>query len=289
VPTEFTLHLRVPAWCRKAALKVNGTAVDLDDITSDGYASIRREWRQGDQLELDLDMSISRLFANPEVRQDIGRVALSRGPLIYCVEGLTTPVTLPRTAGDRRTEPLGGVVTLGCCQQGGAAKNCEWAHRTDRRPRTRRNHRRPVFPDNQNLADACLEACDAGHVAAGGCEATIVRIFDQSMHPALAYASGEPLPPPPPVLRSFHICAVRRHPPPRVMYSPGRLNDLSQAWMPMALGRRPDRDGLRNLPASYPPGGVSHNNTRESPSDRHPSTGWTWMIARIGLLSPSGG
>ena len=47
-------------------------------------------------------MSVSRLFANPQVRQDIGRVALARGPLIYCVEetdnaGQLHRITLPRT------------------------------------------------------------------------------------------------------------------------------------------------------------------------------------------------
>ncbi|TJW43498.1 MAG: glycoside hydrolase family 127 protein, partial [Mesorhizobium sp.] len=85
-PTEFSLHLRLPGWCRKAALKVNGEAVDLQAVTSDGYAAIRREWRKGDQVELELEMAIDRLYANPQVRQDIGRVALARGPLIYCVE-----------------------------------------------------------------------------------------------------------------------------------------------------------------------------------------------------------
>ncbi|TGV96317.1 glycoside hydrolase family 127 protein, partial [Mesorhizobium sp. M2E.F.Ca.ET.154.01.1.1] len=103
VPVEFTLYLRVPAWCRRAALKVNGKMVDLDTVTSDGYAAIRREWRQGDRVELDLEMSMARVFANPQVRQDIGRVALARGPLIYCVEetdngaGLHR-IALPRTA-----------------------------------------------------------------------------------------------------------------------------------------------------------------------------------------------
>ncbi|MGX5843813.1 glycoside hydrolase family 127 protein [Mesorhizobium sp. ArgA1] len=117
-PVEFTLHLRVPSWCRKATLKVNGAHVDA--ASNDGYAAIRREWQKGDRVELDLDMSISRLFANPQVRQDIGRVALARGPLIYCVEetdnaGQLHRITLPRTAEiEAHPEPnlLGGVVTL---------------------------------------------------------------------------------------------------------------------------------------------------------------------------------
>ncbi|MBM2713038.1 glycoside hydrolase family 127 protein [Mesorhizobium caraganae] len=130
-PVEFTLHLRVPSWCRKATLKVNGAPVDLDAASNDGYAAIRREWQKGDRVELDLDMSISRLFANPQVRQDIGRVALARGPLIYCVEetdnaGQLHRITLPRTAEiEAHPEPnlLGGVVTLSAIGSRAEAEN----------------------------------------------------------------------------------------------------------------------------------------------------------------------
>lgn len=132
-PVEFTLHLRVPSWCRKATLKVNSAPVDLDAASNDGYAAIRREWQNGDRVELDLDMSISRLFANPQVRQDIGRVALSRGPLIYCVEETDNPgqlhrISLPRTARiEAHPEPnlLGGVVTLSATVDREAAEGWE--------------------------------------------------------------------------------------------------------------------------------------------------------------------
>ncbi|TIN58672.1 MAG: glycoside hydrolase family 127 protein, partial [Mesorhizobium sp.] len=79
-------HLRIPAWSASAQLKVNGEAIKLAEITSDGYAAIKRTWTKGDDVRLDLEMPIERLYANPQVRQDAGRVALSRGPLIYCVE-----------------------------------------------------------------------------------------------------------------------------------------------------------------------------------------------------------
>ncbi|CCV06195.1 conserved hypothetical protein [Mesorhizobium metallidurans STM 2683] len=127
------MHLRIPSWCRKAALKVNGAPVDLDTVTSDGYAAIRREWRKGDRVEFDLEMSIARLFANPEVRQDIGRVALARGPLIYCVEetdnaGQLHRITLPRTArieAHKEQNLLGGVVTLSAMGSKEAVENWE--------------------------------------------------------------------------------------------------------------------------------------------------------------------
>ncbi|TPK82687.1 glycoside hydrolase family 127 protein [Mesorhizobium sp. B2-4-13] len=127
-PVEFTLHLRVPAWSSKAKLDINGEAIDLAEVTSDGYAAIRRQWKKGDRVRLDLEMPIERLYANPEVRQDAGRVALSRGPLIYCVEATDNDsrlhrLTLPRTAGiEAHDEPdlLGGVVTLSATAQADA-------------------------------------------------------------------------------------------------------------------------------------------------------------------------
>jgi DUF1680 family protein len=128
MPVEFTLHLRIPAWSGSAALKVNGEAVKLADVTSDGYAAIRRTWKKGDRVQLDLEMPIERLYANPRVRQDAGRVALSRGPLIYCVEATDNDsqlhrLTLPRAASveaQQRPDLLGGVVTLSATAQADA-------------------------------------------------------------------------------------------------------------------------------------------------------------------------
>jgi uncharacterized protein len=119
-PTRFTLHLRIPGWCRKATLSVNGKAVDLAGATADGYAAITREWAKGDRVRLDLDMPVERVRAHPEVRQDVGRIALMRGPLVYCLEGADNPISLNRirvpekAPFESRFEPdlLGGVVTL---------------------------------------------------------------------------------------------------------------------------------------------------------------------------------
>jgi uncharacterized protein len=52
-----------------------------------GYAVIERDWKKGDVLELNLPMEVKRIVSRPEVKQDEGRVALQRGPLVYCVEG----------------------------------------------------------------------------------------------------------------------------------------------------------------------------------------------------------
>jgi DUF1680 family protein len=119
-PTRFTLHLRIPGWCPAAKLAVNGEAVDVAAHTQDGYVAITREWASGDAVRLDLDMPPQRLYANPSIQADLGRVALRRGPLLYCAEatdndGGVHALKLPRPSRvTERYEPnlLGGVVTL---------------------------------------------------------------------------------------------------------------------------------------------------------------------------------
>ncbi|MCZ4088989.1 glycoside hydrolase family 127 protein [Sinorhizobium psoraleae] len=85
-PVRFSLSLRIPEWAEGTALKLNGEAIDLSGVTIDGYARIEREWRSGDRVELDIPLAPRALWANPQVRQDTGRVALMRGPLVYCAE-----------------------------------------------------------------------------------------------------------------------------------------------------------------------------------------------------------
>lgn len=85
-PVRFALSLRIPEWAEGAMLKLNGEAIDLSELTIDGYARIEREWRSGDRVEFDIPLTPRALWANPQVRQDTGRVALMRGPLVYCAE-----------------------------------------------------------------------------------------------------------------------------------------------------------------------------------------------------------
>jgi DUF1680 family protein len=119
-PTRFTLHLRIPGWCPEARLAVNGQAVDIAAHMRDGYVAVAREWGSGDAVRLDLDMEPQRLYPNPNIQADLGRVALRRGPLLYCAESADNDVgvhsiKLPRTSQlEARFEPdfLGGAVTL---------------------------------------------------------------------------------------------------------------------------------------------------------------------------------
>jgi DUF1680 family protein len=85
-PTTFAVLLRVPGWCAAPRLSVAGQPVDLGAVTEGGYARVEREWQRGDTLELSLPMEPRRVYADPRVRADAGRVALARGPLVYCAE-----------------------------------------------------------------------------------------------------------------------------------------------------------------------------------------------------------
>ena len=119
-PADCALSLRIPGWAGPTILAVNGEPIDLAAVTERGYAVLRRTWRDGDTVQLEIEMEAKRLYANPKVRQDAGRVALQRGPLVYCVEAVDNGtgldgLSLPATAEIRETfmpDVLGGVVAL---------------------------------------------------------------------------------------------------------------------------------------------------------------------------------
>ncbi len=81
---DWQLALRIPGWCGKYTLCVNGE--DARAELKDGYAFIGREFRDGDIIELELDMPVEKMQANPRVREDIGSIAVMRGPVVYCLE-----------------------------------------------------------------------------------------------------------------------------------------------------------------------------------------------------------
>jgi len=70
----------------KVTLKVNGKLVALS--MEKGFAHIRRKWKKGDVIKLNLSMPVRRVLCNDKVKENIGKVALERGPLVYCVEGI---------------------------------------------------------------------------------------------------------------------------------------------------------------------------------------------------------
>ncbi|MGB3336922.1 MAG: beta-L-arabinofuranosidase domain-containing protein [Devosia sp.] len=119
-PATFDVKLRIPGWSSGAKVSVNGVAVDVSKAVN-GYLTINRQWAKGDVVSLDLPMPAVRLYAHPGVVMDAGRVALKRGPLVYCVEEIDNPggrvqrLKLPREAelrAETRADLFDGVVTL---------------------------------------------------------------------------------------------------------------------------------------------------------------------------------
>lgn len=83
----FEVHLRIPSWCRlPPVLKVNGEKVSA--AVEHGYVRLSRTWKKGDVIHLFLPMPVERVYADPRVQADRGRVALQRGPVVYCLEGV---------------------------------------------------------------------------------------------------------------------------------------------------------------------------------------------------------
>ncbi|MBI5348195.1 MAG: glycoside hydrolase family 127 protein, partial [Chloroflexi bacterium] len=126
-PARFKIHLRRPAWCESFVASVNGivetsevahTAKTLEVLS--GYIVIDREWQAGDTITLNFEMPIRFVYANPNARQMIGRVALQRGPVVYCVEGVdhdgldVSRLVIKENGweAEHRTTVLGGVTVL---------------------------------------------------------------------------------------------------------------------------------------------------------------------------------
>lgn len=134
-PVFFNMLVRIPGWAQnqaipstlyefkklsaaKPVIKVNGIPVDF--YVKNGYAMISRTWKKNDQVELVLPMEIRTVIANQKVKDDIGKIALQRGPLMYCAEwidnnGKTGNIILPagtNFASAYRADLLNGITVL---------------------------------------------------------------------------------------------------------------------------------------------------------------------------------
>jgi len=104
--STFTVMLRIPGWARNepvssdlyrfaeeardpVTVRVNGKSVPVNPVK--GYISLNRSWQKSDAIELNLPMPVRRVKANPKVQADFGRIALQRGPLVYCAEWPDNP------------------------------------------------------------------------------------------------------------------------------------------------------------------------------------------------------
>jgi uncharacterized protein len=135
--TKHKLKIRIPGWAQGMPvpgetykyltsggstfqLSVNGKPAAY--FTENGYAVIDREWKKDDVVMLKLPMDVKRIVASDSVKENIGRVALERGPLVYCIEhpdngGKAMNIILPDNAESStqyEANVLGGVVTIQC-------------------------------------------------------------------------------------------------------------------------------------------------------------------------------
>ena len=133
--TDFNLLVRIPGWARgeampsnlytfatpsaeKVEVKINGKATPY--ILRNGYAVLARKWRKGDVVDVTLPMEVRRVVAHARVQDDLGKVALQRGPLMYCAEwtdnqGKASNLLVPANAtftSAFRPDLLNGVTTL---------------------------------------------------------------------------------------------------------------------------------------------------------------------------------
>jgi DUF1680 family protein len=82
---EFSVMLRIPGWRDSFSCAVNGEELPSLPLEA-GYLRIRRKWRDGDRIELELEMKPKLIRADPRVSELAGRIAIQRGPLVYCAE-----------------------------------------------------------------------------------------------------------------------------------------------------------------------------------------------------------
>ena len=135
VSTSFPVYIRIPGWAGNEpvpgltyqytnksdstfGLKLNG--VEVKYKMENGYAIVRRQWKKGDKIQLSLPMAVKQIAATDSVKANLNKVALQRGPLVYCVEEPDTLKKLPNLVISKQTafttkfdkDLLGGVVTI---------------------------------------------------------------------------------------------------------------------------------------------------------------------------------
>ena len=89
-PLTFSLRLRVPGWARGALVKVNGEKAAAPAVPG-SYLVLQREWRPGDEVELELSWKPRLELSPPQVKENRGKAAILAGPLVYCLEDQDNP------------------------------------------------------------------------------------------------------------------------------------------------------------------------------------------------------
>ncbi|WP_297905769.1 beta-L-arabinofuranosidase domain-containing protein [uncultured Parabacteroides sp.] len=88
-PLKKEIRLRIPGWCKQYTLSVNGQSTNAP--VQKGYAVLNKEWKDGDVISLSMEMPVELVTADPRVKQNVGKRAIQRGPLVYCMEETDNP------------------------------------------------------------------------------------------------------------------------------------------------------------------------------------------------------
>lgn len=82
---DYSICFRIPSWSKdKWNGEINGR--EVAEKPEDGFVRLERSWKKGDTILLELDFEPKRVYANPRVSKDVGKVAVQCGPLVYCLE-----------------------------------------------------------------------------------------------------------------------------------------------------------------------------------------------------------
>jgi DUF1680 family protein len=131
----FSLMVRIPGWAqniaipsdlysfenstdKKVTITINGAAVDY--TVENGYAVLNRTWKKADMVEVNLPMDVHRVMATDKLKEDVGKVALQRGPVIFCAEwkdnnGRASNIVLPagiNFSSEFKPDMLNGITVL---------------------------------------------------------------------------------------------------------------------------------------------------------------------------------
>ena len=125
---EFSLRIRIPGWVQNSpvpsdlytyadgrqlgySVKVNGEDI-VNCKLEDGYLAITRKWKKGDKVDIHFDMESRLVKAHAKVEADRGRIAVERGPLVYCAEFPDNPFDLGSILLNQRPEFKTGNISI---------------------------------------------------------------------------------------------------------------------------------------------------------------------------------
>jgi uncharacterized protein len=116
---EFTLAVRIPKWCSLKSIALNGNNNFNYEIDK-GYIKIKRIWTQNTSIHIEYDMPTQFVYSNPKVSADVGKAAVVKGPVVYCLEEIDNGKNLGAIQVDSNTklvekyeeDLLGGTLTI---------------------------------------------------------------------------------------------------------------------------------------------------------------------------------